>query len=81
MVVNFRQVPLTHPSAEEKLRSELAIARQNERRWLSEPCLPDPEQDAGDYQEWLATAKLRRAEVEKLESLLAVLTAPAARAS
>ena len=51
------------------LQSALRTARENERRWLEmhEEYLTDRDSE----EQWAATAKLRRLEVERLEALLA----------
>jgi hypothetical protein len=59
------------PTAKAKnseLQTALRAARENERRWgeMHEEDLPDRDSD----EQWAATAKLRRLEVERLEALL-----------
>ena len=50
------------------LQSALRAARENERRWreMHEEYLTDRDSE----EQWAATAKLRRLEVERLEALL-----------
>ena len=51
-----------------ELQTALRAARENERRWreMHEEYLTDRDSE----EQWTATAKLRRLEVERLESLL-----------
>ena len=51
------------------LQSALRAARENEKRWreMQAECSTDSE----SMEQWAATAKLRRLEVERLESALA----------
>ena len=51
-----------------ELQTALRAARENERRWreMHEECLTDRDSE----EQWAATAKLRRLEVERLEALL-----------
>ena len=51
------------------LHSALRAARENEKRWreMQAECSTDSE----SMEQWAATAKLRRLEVERLESALA----------
>jgi hypothetical protein len=53
---------------EDVLRSALRTARENEQRWMeiSPEFFADPER----IEQWSATAKLRRLEVERIETLL-----------
>jgi hypothetical protein len=60
------------PSAKPRdagLQSALRAARENEKRWqeLQAECSTDYEA----MEQWSATAKLRRLEVERLEAILA----------
>jgi len=59
------------PAAKAKnseLKTALRAARENERRWreMHEEDLTDKDSE----EQWAATAKLRRIEVERLEALL-----------
>jgi hypothetical protein len=51
------------------LQSALRAARENEKRWreMETECSTDSEA----MEQWAATAKLRRLEVERLEAILA----------
>lgn len=53
---------------EEALRAELQRARQNQSRWLE--MSPGAGAEPEEAEQWATIAKLRRREVEKLESLL-----------
>src|ERR1035438_4299415 len=53
----------------EALESALRAAHENERRWM-EVC-PEFSSDSEQMAQWTSTAKLRRLEVEQIESLLA----------
>jgi hypothetical protein len=53
----------------EALESALRAAHENERRWM-EVC-PEFSSDSEQMAQWTSTAKLRRLEVERIESLLA----------
>jgi hypothetical protein len=52
-----------------ELQSALRAARENEKRWreMQAECSTDSEA----MEQWSATAKLRRLEVERLETILA----------
>ena len=58
----------------EALRAALKAARENESRWMeiSADFSTDPER----MEQWSSTAKLRRLEVERIESLLAGAAEP-----
>ena len=53
----------------EELQTALKVVRENENRWMeiSAEFSTDPER----MEQWSSTAKLRRLEVERLETLLA----------
>ena len=53
----------------EALESALRAAHENERRWM-EVC-PGFSSDSEQMEQWTSTAKLRRLEVERIETLLA----------
>jgi hypothetical protein len=53
----------------EALESALRAALENERRWI-EVC-PGFSSDSEQLAQWTSTAKLRRLEVERIETLLA----------
>jgi hypothetical protein len=53
---------------EEALRAELQRARQNQARWLE--MSPRAGAEPEESEQWATIAKLRRREVERLESLL-----------
>jgi hypothetical protein len=58
----------------ETLQSALKTARENENRWMeiSAEFSTDPER----MEQWSSTAKLRRIEVERIETLLAGAAVP-----
>jgi hypothetical protein len=56
----------------EALESALHAAHENERRWM-EVC-PAFSSDSEQMEQWTSTAKLRRLEVERIETLLANVT-------
>ena len=56
----------------EALESALRGALENERRWM-EVC-PGFSSDSDQIEQWTSTAKLRRLEVERIETLLANMT-------
>jgi len=58
----------------EALGSALRAAIENERRWM-EVC-PEFSSDSERMEQWTSTAKLRRLEVERIETLLANVTEP-----
>jgi hypothetical protein len=51
------------------LRSALRAARENEKRWRE--MQSELSTDSDSMEQWAATAKLRRLEVERLEAILA----------
>ena len=53
---------------ESELRSALRAARENEKRWLEMHA--EYATDSEAMEQWAATAKLRRFEVERIEALL-----------
>ena len=56
----------------EAIESALRGALENERRWM-EVC-PEFSSDSEQMEQWTSTAKLRRLEVERIETLLAKRT-------
>jgi len=68
-MVKFTQM---HPSENPQntaLQSALRAARENERRWRE--MLEEYSTDSDAMEQWAATAKLRRLQVERLEAKLA----------
>jgi hypothetical protein len=51
------------------LQIALRAARENETRWMEMP--PEFSDDGERMEQWASTAKLRRLEVERIETLLA----------
>jgi len=56
------------PQHESELYSALQAARANENRWLEMHA--EYATDSESMEQWAATAKLRRLEVERIEALL-----------
>ena len=56
------------PQHESELHSALQAARENENRWLE--MHGEYAIDSESMEQWAATAKLRRLEVERIEALL-----------
>ena len=77
MEINLEQSPIVKfttmtPSAKPQniaIQSALRAARENEKRWreMQAECSTDHEA----IEQWSATARLRRLEVERLEAVLA----------
>ena len=68
-IVKFTTMTPTAKPQNAALQSALDAARENEKRWreMQAECSTDSEAT----EQWAATAKLRRLEVERLESALA----------
>jgi hypothetical protein len=67
---------LTNPPEQQEagaLQIALSAARENENRWLE--ISPDFSSDSERVEQWTSTAKLRRLEGERLETLLADVVA------
>lgn len=62
---------MTSPTQQQdsELQSALRAARENENRWLEMHA--EYANDSEAMEQWAATAKLRRLEVERIETLLA----------
>lgn len=54
---------------DDALRSALRAARENEKRWMK--MSPEFSADSERMEQWRSIAKLRRREVERIETLLA----------
>ena len=62
----------------ETLQTALNAARANENRWME--IFPEFSTDAERMEQWTGTARLRRLEVERIESLLAGAAEPSGSA-
>ena len=60
---------LTKETSADALQSALRAARENEARWME--MSPEISADNERMEQWASTAKLRRIEVERIETLLA----------
>jgi len=58
----------------EVFQSALHAACESERRWTG--MSPEFSSDSERMEQWISTAKLRRLEVERIETLLANVTEP-----
>ena len=58
----------------EDLRASLRAANENERRWLE--MSPDFSFDNERMEQWSSIARLRRQEIERIETLLAQMVKP-----
>jgi hypothetical protein len=68
-IVKFTTMTPSQKPQNAVLQSALRVARENEKRWreMQAECSTDSEAT----EQWAATAKLRRLEVERLDSTLA----------
>jgi len=65
---------LSRDQSTEALEFAFGAALENERRWME--VFPEFSSDSEQMQQWTSTAKLRRLEVERIETLLANVTEP-----
>ncbi len=68
-IVKFTTMHLSAKPKIAALQSALLAARENEKRWREIQAECSTDYDA--MEQWAATAKLRRLEVERLEAILA----------
>ncbi len=68
-IVKFTTMTPTAKPQSAALQSALRVARENEKRWREMQAEFTTDSDA--MEQWAATAKLRRLEVERLEAVLA----------
>jgi len=73
-VVNLSLMDIPREQSADALQSALRAARENENRWVG--MSPEFSSDSERMEQWTSTAKLRRHEVERIEALLANVTAP-----
>ena len=64
---------ITEERSTEALQIALRTARENEARWME--MSPEFSAEGERMAQWASTAKLRRLEVERIETLLAEVTA------
>ena len=68
-IVKFTTMTPTAKPQNAALQSALRAARENEKRWRE--IQADFSTDSDAMEQWAATAKLRRLEIERLEAILA----------
>ena len=68
-VVNSSLMDIPRELSADALQSALRTARENENRWVG--MSPEFTSDIERMEQWASTAKLRRIEVERIETLLA----------
>jgi hypothetical protein len=73
-VVNSSLMDISRKQSADALQSALRAARENENRWVG--MSPEFSSDSERIEQWTSTAKLRRNEVERIETLLADVTEP-----
>ena len=67
-IVKFTTMTPSAKPQNTALQSKLRAARENEKRWRE--IQADFSTDSDAMEQWAATAKLRRLEVERLEAIL-----------
>ena len=67
--VHLSMMTLPKEKSADALRIKLQTARQNEARWME--MSPEHSDDGERMEQWASTVKLRRLEVERIETLLA----------
>jgi hypothetical protein len=67
--VHLSMMTLPQKRSADALQIDLQTARQNEARWME--MSPEISADCDRMEQWASTAKLRRLEIERIESLLA----------
>lgn len=65
----MNKMTLPKPNSADALQLALRAARENETRWME--MSPEISADSDRMEQWASTAKLRRIEVERIETLLA----------
>jgi len=68
-IVHLTMMTLPKERSEDALQVAVRAARENETRWME--ISPEFSDDGERMEQWVSTAKLRRLEVERLETLLA----------
>lgn len=72
--VHLTMMKLPKETSADALQIALRAARENEARWME--MSPELSDDGERMEQWASTAKLRRLEVERLETLLAEVENP-----
>jgi len=72
--VHLSMMTLQKEKSADALQISLRAARGNEARWME--MSPDISADSDRMEQWASTAKLRRLEVERIETLLAEVENP-----
>jgi hypothetical protein len=67
--VHLNMMTLPKETSADALQIALRAARENVARWME--MSPEPSSDGDRMEQWASTAKLRRIEVERIETLLA----------
>ena len=67
--VHLNMMTLPKQKSVDALQIALRAARENEARWIE--MSPEISADNDRMEQWASTAKLRRSEVERIETLLA----------
>jgi hypothetical protein len=72
--VHLSMMTLPKEKSADALQIALRAARENEARWME--MSPENSADCDRMEQWASTAKLRRLEIERLETLLAEVENP-----
>jgi len=72
--VHLTMMTLPKEKSADALQIALRAARENEARWME--MSPEISADSDQMEQWASTAKLRRLEVERVETLLAEVENP-----
>jgi hypothetical protein len=72
--VHLNMMTLTKETSADALQSALRAARENEARWME--MSPEISADNERMEQWASTAKLRRLEIARIETLLAEVENP-----
>ena len=72
--VNLTMMTLPKETSAKALQIALRAARENEARWME--MSPEISADCDRMEQWASTAKLRRLEIERIETLLAEVENP-----
>ena len=70
----MNMMTLPKKTSADALQIALRVARENVARWME--MSPESSSDGDRMEQWASTAKLRRLEVERLETLLAEVENP-----
>jgi hypothetical protein len=72
--VHLSMMTLPKGKSADSLQIALRAARENEARWME--MSPEISADCDRMEQWASTAKLRRLEIERIETLLAEVENP-----